>query len=429
MLVAFVLSLLSALPDALIAVWLKLLGDGVLGHRPRLVLRRGDRPRRVGDGDLVPPHREHARCSGGSATRSRSRSSRTSRGCWRRSRRSRTTSAPTISIGCRCCATRSSCSITCTCRCSPPPGGSCASASRSRCSRRFIRRWCCSPLFALPTVLTSTWRPGVERAAQERGAQSSRLGRHLFTTGDDGAAGKGSARARHRQPAGDAAARGVGALVRSGRGSALGLRGVAHAGVGGVRRGVRRRDRVRRDPRLVARRATCCSCSPPARGCPRTSARRSARSDSCAASGWTARGGWRGSRTTRRRSPSTADRAGPRARCTTASASITCRSAYPGTSRVVLDDVSLTLPAGAVVAIVGENGAGKTTLVKLLAKMYEPTHGRDLRGRDAAGPHAGRRLARAPRRRVPGFLPLRVHRPPQRRPRRRAAHGRRAGGR
>ena len=37
--------------------------------------------------------------------------------------------------------------------------------------------------------------------------------------------------------------------------------------------------------------------------------------------------------------------------------------------------MSLTLPAGAVVAIVGENGAGKTTLVKLLAKMYEPTSG------------------------------------------------------
>jgi ATP-binding cassette subfamily B protein len=49
--------------------------------------------------------------------------------------------------------------------------------------------------------------------------------------------------------------------------------------------------------------------------------------------------------------------------------------AYPGTSRIVLDDVSLTLPAGAVVAIVGENGAGKTTLVKLLAKMYEPSSG------------------------------------------------------
>ncbi len=49
--------------------------------------------------------------------------------------------------------------------------------------------------------------------------------------------------------------------------------------------------------------------------------------------------------------------------------------AYPGTSRLVLEDVTLTLPAGAVVAIVGENGAGKTTLVKLLAKMYEPTSG------------------------------------------------------
>jgi ATP-binding cassette subfamily B protein len=48
---------------------------------------------------------------------------------------------------------------------------------------------------------------------------------------------------------------------------------------------------------------------------------------------------------------------------------------YPGTSRVVLEDVSLSLPAGAVVAIVGENGAGKTTLVKLLAKMYEPSAG------------------------------------------------------
>lgn len=48
---------------------------------------------------------------------------------------------------------------------------------------------------------------------------------------------------------------------------------------------------------------------------------------------------------------------------------------YPGTSKRVLDNVSLSLPAGAVVAVVGENGAGKTTLVKLLAKLYEPTSG------------------------------------------------------
>ncbi|HZA85194.1 MAG TPA: ABC transporter ATP-binding protein, partial [Actinomycetes bacterium] len=52
--------------------------------------------------------------------------------------------------------------------------------------------------------------------------------------------------------------------------------------------------------------------------------------------------------------------------------------AYPGTDRLVLDDLTVDLPAGAVVAVVGENGAGKTTLVKLLAKLYEPTSGRIL---------------------------------------------------
>ncbi|MBO0910482.1 MAG: ABC transporter ATP-binding protein [Acidobacteria bacterium] len=72
---------------------------------------------------------------------------------------------------------------------------------------------------------------------------------------------------------------------------------------------------------------------------------------------------------------------------------------YPGTSRVVLDNVSVKLPAGAVVAIVGENGAGKTTLVKLLAKMYEPTSGSILLdGTSLARVEAGewrRRLAGA----------------------------------
>jgi ATP-binding cassette subfamily B protein len=47
--------------------------------------------------------------------------------------------------------------------------------------------------------------------------------------------------------------------------------------------------------------------------------------------------------------------------------------AYPGTERLVLDDVNLELPPGAVVAIVGENGAGKSTLVKLLCRLYRPT--------------------------------------------------------
>ena len=48
---------------------------------------------------------------------------------------------------------------------------------------------------------------------------------------------------------------------------------------------------------------------------------------------------------------------------------------YPGTDRPVLAGVDLHLPAGSIVAIVGENGAGKTTLVKLLCRFYEPTSG------------------------------------------------------
>src|SRR5437899_4018051 len=45
-------------------------------------------------------------------------------------------------------------------------------------------------VFAVPTVLTSTWRPEVERSAQERGAQASRLGRHLFSVATTAPPGK-----------------------------------------------------------------------------------------------------------------------------------------------------------------------------------------------------------------------------------------------
>lgn len=48
---------------------------------------------------------------------------------------------------------------------------------------------------------------------------------------------------------------------------------------------------------------------------------------------------------------------------------------YPGTTTNVLDDISLTIPAGSTIAIVGENGAGKTTLIKLLIGLYQPTSG------------------------------------------------------
>src|ERR1044071_9204705 len=45
-------------------------------------------------------------------------------------------------------------------------------------------------VFALPTVLTSTWRPAVERRAQELGAPANRLARHLFTTATTAPPGK-----------------------------------------------------------------------------------------------------------------------------------------------------------------------------------------------------------------------------------------------
>jgi ATP-binding cassette subfamily B protein len=52
---------------------------------------------------------------------------------------------------------------------------------------------------------------------------------------------------------------------------------------------------------------------------------------------------------------------------------------YPGeATRPALDDVTLTLPLGKIVALVGENGSGKTTLVKLLAGLYTPDQGRIL---------------------------------------------------
>ncbi|HEX2046778.1 MAG TPA: ABC transporter ATP-binding protein [Acidimicrobiales bacterium] len=49
---------------------------------------------------------------------------------------------------------------------------------------------------------------------------------------------------------------------------------------------------------------------------------------------------------------------------------------YPRTDAEVLSGIDLLVPAGSVVAVVGENGAGKSTLVKLLSRCYEPTEGR-----------------------------------------------------
>jgi ATP-binding cassette subfamily B protein len=56
---------------------------------------------------------------------------------------------------------------------------------------------------------------------------------------------------------------------------------------------------------------------------------------------------------------------------------------YPGKDAWALRHVSLAIPPGESLALVGDNGAGKTTLVKLLTRLYEPTEGRILLdGRD-----------------------------------------------
>jgi ATP-binding cassette subfamily B protein len=227
--------------------------------------------------------------------------------------------------------------------------------------------------FAVPAVVTSTWRPGVERAALERGAQANRLARHLFTTATTASPAKDvrvmGIGARLETDRRDAWRRGSAFIVSARWGSAA-WHAVAWAifGAGFVGAIVFVSSYLRAPAAsvlLVLAAASRLSMYIGAtvgeigflRGFWMDGARRLAwLEDYAAASG----------------ASGTAAAPAALARGITLDrVSFT----YPGTSRLVVDNVSLTLPAGSVVALVGENGAGKSTLVKLLARMYEPTSG------------------------------------------------------
>jgi len=228
-------------------------------------------------------------------------------------------------------------------------------------------------LFALPTVATASWRPAVERSAQERGAAAGRLARHLFATMTTAApakevrlAGIGPALVGRRRESWErwyalisrarlaSAAWHTLAWAVFGAGYVGAIVFVAsglHAPAGSVLLV------LAAGARLSAYVGATVGEIGFLRGIWMDGARRLAWLEDYAAA-----------------LDAPADLPVPD-RLREGIRFDRVSFAYPGTDRLVLREVSLNLPAGAVIAIVGDNGAGKSTLVKLLCQLYRPTSG------------------------------------------------------
>ena len=228
-------------------------------------------------------------------------------------------------------------------------------------------------VFAIPTLYTSTWRPAVERKAYERGAQAKRLADHLFALATTAAPGKevrvtriGDRLVRDRRAQWERGYRPIAAERWRTAGwhvVAWGIFGSAY--VGGVVFVASGLHASAGSVLLVLAAGSRLSTYIGAtvgelgflRGFWMDGSRRLA---------------WLEDYATEITASADAPMPDSIHRAITFDH---VSFAYPGTSKLVLEDVSATFPAGAIVAIVGENGAGKTTMVKLLARMYDPTSG------------------------------------------------------
>ena len=371
--VAFGLSLLSALPDALLALWLKLLADGVVGGRPTLVMTAA-----VGLGVSAPATwflrvisdrtQRHFRDQVTIALESHVARLQASVATIEHHERPEYLDRLAVLRNQVFVLDHMYWSLFTTC------GWLLRLAVTIALLTSIHPALAALALFALPTVLVSTWRPAVERAAEERGASATRRARHLFDVATTAPPGKevrvtgigprlvGERRAAWEQwyrPV--AAARATSAMWHTlawiifGAAYVAALVFVSVSATAGNVILV-----LAAGSRLSAYIAATVGEIGFLRGIWLDGSRRLAWLEDYTAS-----------------LVLDADTPVP-GRLTQGIRFEHVSFAYPGTDHPVLNDVNVQLEAGSVVAIVGENGAGKTTLVKLLCRLYQPTSGRIL---------------------------------------------------